>query len=253
MELVQIIFSPTGGTQKAADCFAAEWGGAGRQIDLTDPQQDFSQVSLSPDDLTLIALPSYGGRVPGPAARRLAQIKGNGAPCVLLCAFGNRAFDDTLVEMQDLAQAVGFRPVAAVGAVTEHSIFRQYGAGRPDDQDAGQLRQFAGQIREKLKSPQPFAPLNLPGNRPYCRAGGMPIAPKTGKGCSRCGLCARQCPTQAIDGATLKTDKEKCILCMRCVARCPAHARQVSPVIHAAAGAAMKSKLSGHKENRLFL
>ncbi len=150
MNLVQIIFSPTGGTQKAADIFTAEWNGPAKTIDLTSPQEDFSQIVLSPDDLALIALPCYEGRVPALAAGRLAQIKGAGARCALLCVFGNRAFDDALAEMQDLAQKAGFQPIAAAAAVAEHSIFRQYGAGRPDDQDAEQLRSFSKKISGRL-------------------------------------------------------------------------------------------------------
>ncbi|MCI8935087.1 MAG: 4Fe-4S binding protein [Clostridiaceae bacterium] len=253
MNLVQIIFSPTGGTQKAADIFTAEWNGPAKTIDLTSPQEDFSQIVLSPDDLALIALPCYEGRVPALAAGRLAQIKGAGARCALLCVFGNRAFDDALAEMQDLAQKAGFQPIAAAAAVAEHSIFRQYGAGRPDDQDAEQLRSFSKKIMEKFQSAQSPAPLSLPGNRPYRQANGMPIAPKTAAGCSRCGLCAQQCPAQAIDKTTLKTDKDHCILCMRCIDHCPSQARKVNGLLYAAANAAMKSRLSGRKENRLFL
>lgn len=253
MNLVQIVFSPTGGVRRAADIVVTAWNQPAKTIDLTNPQEDFSQMVLSPDDLALIALPSYEGRVPAPAAARLAQVEGGGARCVLLCVFGNRAFDDTLAEMQDLAEKAGFRPVAAAAAVAEHSIFRRYGAGRPDGQDAEQLREFAQKIMGKIQSGRPSAPLSLPGNRPYRQAKGMPIAPKTAAGCSQCGLCARQCPAQAIDRETLKTDKEKCILCMRCVDRCPVHARKVNGFLYAAANAAMKGKLSGRKENRLFL
>lgn len=251
MNVVQILFSPTGGTKKAADILAADWGGAAKIIDLTDPREDFSRFSLSPDDLALIALPSYEGRVPSPAAARLAQVKGNGAPCVLLCVFGNRAFDDTLAETQDLAQAAGFQPAAALAAAAQHSILGQYGAGRPDNQDARQLREFAGRIAEKLESGR-LSPLSLPGGRPYRQTKGLPMRPKTGENCSHCGLCARQCPVQAIS-AQMQTDRETCIVCMRCVAQCPARARQIGAFWFSAANLLMKKKLSGRKENQLFL
>ena len=72
--------------------------------------------------MAVIAVPSYGGRVPGTAAGRLGAIRGNGARAVLVCVYGNRAYEDTLVELQDIAKQAGFRVTAAVAAVAEHSI-----------------------------------------------------------------------------------------------------------------------------------
>ena len=72
-------------------------------VDLTDSRTDFDKISLTQDDLAVIAVPSYGGRVPTPAAERLAALHGNGARAVLVCVYGNRAYEDTLVELEDTA------------------------------------------------------------------------------------------------------------------------------------------------------
>ena len=120
--------------------------------DLTDSKTDFSGISLKEEDAALIAVPSYGGRVPETAVKRLSQIKGNGAKAILVCVYGNRAYEDTLAELEDTAKAAGFRITAAVAAVAEHSIARQFAAGRPDSQDQAQLTEFAGKIRKKLSS-----------------------------------------------------------------------------------------------------
>lgn len=90
------------------------------------------------------------------------------------------------------------RIIAAVAAIAEHSIVRQYAAGRPDEQDQKQLREFARRIQEKLSS-ENFAEPKIPGNRPYKRSSGGGIVPKTSRDCTECGVCARQCPVQAID------------------------------------------------------
>ena len=52
----------------------------------------------------VIAVPSYGGRVPQVAVDRISEIKGNGAKAVLLCVYGNRAYEDTLTELEDSAE-----------------------------------------------------------------------------------------------------------------------------------------------------
>lgn len=83
-------------------------------------------MDIGRDDIAFLAVPCYGRRVPALAAQRIAQINGNGAKAVLVCSYGNRAYEDCLVELQDVAEAAGFRAVAAVAAVSEHSIVHRY-------------------------------------------------------------------------------------------------------------------------------
>ncbi len=255
MKYVKIIFSPTGGTQKVADTIAEEWGKHTDSVDLTDAANDFSKVGLQESDIVLVAVPSYGGRVPGLAAERLRQIHGNHARCILVCVYGNRAYEDTLVEMQDIAEKCGFRVVAAIAAIAEHSIMHQYAAGRPDAQDVVELQGFAKKIMEKLQNhDMELQTFTIPGNRPYKKAGGVGMVPKAGKNCVSCGLCAQVCPAQAISRENIKTaDPEKCISCMRCVVRCPESARKVNGVMVSAAALAMKKVCTVKKENELFL
>ncbi len=148
MRYAQMIFSPTGGTGRTAKILMSgltpsERGGSVETIDLSDPVYDFSMCSFAPEDVVLIALPSYGGRVPAAAAERLSQAKGNLAKCVLLCVYGNRAYEDTLAEMADIAESCGFTIAAAVSAVAEHSIMHQFAAGRPDGKDEEELKGYA--------------------------------------------------------------------------------------------------------------
>lgn len=253
MKLYSIVFSPTGGTQKVAALLTKALGGEAAAIDLTDSKQDFSAIRLTQEDVALIAVPSYGGRVPAVAVKRLTVMHGQGARAVLVCVYGNRAYEDTLVELEDAAQKAGFRVVAAVAAVAEHSIARQFAAGRPDAQDAAQLAAFGEKIQAKLSADDLSEP-NLPGNRPYKKAGGAGMVPKATKACNRCGVCAAECPAQAIskDDPT-KVDEKACISCMRCVSVCPQGARKVNPLLLSAAGLMLKKVCSERKDCELFL
>lgn len=249
----ELIFSPTGGTKKVADLLVRECGIESIEIDLTDATVEFERISMEKDEVALIAVPSYGGRVPGLAAKRLSQIQGNGAKCVLVCVYGNRAYEDTLTELLDLVKACGFKIIAAVAAVAEHSIIHQYAAGRPDSLDEEELKEFAKRIRKKIQEDKEEMDVEVPGNRPYKESKPVPMIPKAGEDCEECGICAKQCPAQAISFAHLKdADEEKCISCMRCVAVCPAGARKINAAAAAAVAQKIEQACSVRKKNELY-
>lgn len=253
MKLYDIVFSPTGGTKKVVDCLTGALEGEVATVDLTDSKQDFHAVSLTKEDVAIISVPSYGGRVPAVAVERLGMVHGNGARAVLVCVYGNRAYEDTLVELEDAAKQAGFQVIAAVAAIAEHSIARQFAAGRPDAQDAAQLSDFAKQIQQKLSAADTSEP-SIPGNRPYKKAGGAGMVPKATKDCTNCGICAAECPVQAIDKDNpKKMDEKVCISCMRCIAICPQGVRKLNPVMLSGASLMLKKVCSERKECELFL
>jgi len=248
MNVVEIIFSPTGGTKKVARIIGEHWSNDAKMIDLSDAKADFTKYETDKGDMVLIAMPSFGGRVPAIALERLKQIRGNGAKCTLVCVYGNRAYEDTLVEMEDAAKHCGFQIIAAIAAVAEHSIIPQYATNRPDAADKKQLQSFADQILNNAKGN-----VAVPGNRPYKKAGGVGLVPKPDKGCVKCGICARKCPVEAIDTRSFKADSKKCISCMRCMKQCPENARQVNGAMVSVAALAIKKACSVRKENELFV
>ena len=253
MKLYNIVFSPTGGTQKVSALLTNTLKGEVTPIALTDSKQDFRTVQLTPDDVAVISVPSFGGRVPAVAIDRLGSITGHGARAILVCVYGNRAYEDTLVELEDAAKQAGFQVIAAVAAIAEHSIARQFAANRPDTQDAQQLSAFAKQIQDKLSSGNTAEP-SIPGNRPYKKSGGAGMVPKPTKECTKCGVCVHECPVQAINPENpKKVDEKVCISCMRCISVCPHAARRVNTVMLSAVGLALKKVCSERKENELFI
>ncbi len=99
MSIYEITFSPTGGTKKVAELLTHELGSSVSEIDLTDNNEDFGKYHLTNKDLAVVAVPSYGGRVTETAINRLNQIKGNGASAVAVVVYGNRDYEDTLIEL----------------------------------------------------------------------------------------------------------------------------------------------------------
>lgn len=254
MSVYKIIFSPTGGTEKVTDLFAQVFGQGVQTIDLTDFAADFSRIRLSENDVCVVAVPSFGGRVPQIAAARLGEIAANGAKAILIVAYGNRAYEDTLLELKTILTHSGFRCAAAVAAVAEHSIMRQFAQGRPDEKDFAELSQFAKQIQQRIEEGQTPKDLNVPGNSPYRKYNGVPIKPAAKKSCTNCGLCARKCPVQAIPlQQPSKTDPQKCISCMRCVRICPTNSRKVNKILTTIAAKKLKKVCSERKGNELFI
>ena len=251
MKLYQIFFSPTGGTRKVADLFCRAWGVLPEPIDLT---KHIGPLFFSEEDLCLIAVPVYGGRVPEAALRGLRVMKGNGIPTVLVAVYGNRAVDDALLELRDEARAAGFLCIAAVSAVAEHSLLPCFGAGRPDVQDARELTSFAEEILKAWEDGKTSEPQRLPGHRPFKVYNGVPLKPKANSRCAGCGLCARECPTQAIDrDDPRKPDVQKCISCMRCVHVCPEGARGLGWFALRMAKRRLADACAERKANELYL
>lgn len=256
MNITEIIFSPTGGTEKVADIITSGLGADGvNKLDLTDYKSDFNGINFKSEDIVVIAVPSYGGRVPNLALQRLNGIKGNNAKCILVCVYGNRAYEDTLVELYDSAVQCQFRVIAAISAIAEHSIIHEIAAGRPDEFDKNELDGFAKIILDKLNGADTeiLESSKIPGNRPYKKVGNFGMVPKPGKNCNKCGVCAMQCPNQAIDKTTLIADKNKCISCMRCVVNCPKSARKLNVIMLKLVSHMLKKVCSDRKNNELYI
>lgn len=254
MKLYEIYFSPTGGTKKVADLLVKGMDEEFVSIDLIKTPQKLQNISFEKEDLCVIAVPSYGGRVPGIVLASLREVKGNGANAVLVAVFGNRAIDDTLTELEDTLKYAGFNCFAGIEAVAEHSLMHQFAAGRPDTADEKDLSDFSKKIIAKYESEGNAGTAEFPGNHEYREYHGVPLKPAGNRKCSECGLCARECPVGAISKENPRvTDKNKCISCMHCVSICPKNARHYSKLLSIIAAQKMKKSCTDRKDNKLYL
>lgn len=230
MKIQQITFSPTGGTLKVCNAVSNGFGCYVEATELCVKANQVATPTISSDDIVIIGMPVYAGRVPAIAVERLRRIESNNARCVIVAVYGNREYDDALVEMQDVAIECGYNVVAAVSAIAEHSVVREFAAGRPNEDDNAVLSSFTTQIMQKLQSTTDYSELTLPGNRPYkaITAGPAPIADDS---CGSCGVCAEECPTDAISMDNPRiVNNDACISCMRCITVCPSGSRSLGPI-----------------------
>lgn len=233
-----LYFSPTGGVERAArlvgEAVAETLGMEAVLYELAAPRITWPEFAAG--DVLLLAAPVYGGRIPALLADQLEALRplteGREIPTIVLVVYGNRAFEDALLELADKATACGLPVMAGISAVAEHSMCRSVAAGRPDAEDAAALRGLGRQAAEHLRTAPVPAP-RLPGTRPYRHWQAMQVTPTASVACTSCGLCASRCPARAIDPERPQTSsRERCILCMRCVKICPAHARALpAPVV----------------------
>ncbi len=186
------------------------------------------------DPLVIIGAPVYGGRIALEAAKRLHRLKANRTPAVIVVVYGNRAYEDALLELRNLTQEAGFIPVAGGAFVGEHSFSDEttpIACGRPDVDDLKRTKEFGTLIQAKMRDTNLFdeaPPLKVPGNFPYKERGNQPeISPMTQETlCTLCGTCATVCPNGAITVSDkVMTDPKECIFCCSCIKNCPTDAR----------------------------
>lgn len=244
-------FSPTGGTKKVGEAFAGAIAKEIHRIDLgeKEPLKEKSQA-----ELMIAAFPVFGGRIPSVAAEKLSRLKGEGRKAVTLAVYGNRAYEDALLEGNDILTKGGFQIIASGAFIAQHSIIPDVAKGRPDEQDLEEIRAFAQRVSKKLEEGI-VDEIHVPGNRPYKQGMHMPVGADSRSSCSLCGRCEKVCPVGAVEirEGAVRTDPEKCILCMACVCGCPEHVRILPDVFADRSRQILKGLDQVRKENEVFL
>ncbi|MHA2059317.1 MAG: EFR1 family ferrodoxin [Candidatus Ranarchaeia archaeon] len=231
-----IYYSPTETSKQVVKSIAeGVHSKSATQLDLTPPGARTVKIEEFGAELAIIGVPVYSGRIPVEATNRLRRIKTKDTPAVLVVVYGNRAFEDALLELKNITTDAGFIPLAGAAFIGEHSYSvseKPIAQGRPDDRDKEKLHEFGLAIREKLNaiaSVDKFQPLEVPGNYPYKALSkrSNDTAPVTKEDiCIKCGTCAKVCPVAAITiGNTVETDPASCTFCTACVKNCPTNAR----------------------------
>lgn len=243
-----VYFSGTGTTEKTvrriASSLAAAFSAPLEAVDFTAPAVRKEALTFGPDDLVVLGTPTYAGRVPNVLLPYLTeQIRGADTPAVPVVLFGNRDFDDSLMELRNIMTANGFVPVAAAAFVGEHSFSRTLGAGRPNAADLAEMDDFARAAAQKIgglaalpavpvavavavAGQEPIRPYYTPRDRHGAPINILKVKPKTDMAlCGGCGLCAARCPMGSIDPADVSQVKGICIKCCACVKGCPSGAK----------------------------
>ena len=241
-------FSPTGGTKKVANAIAAGFSIPVVEMDLTKAD---SAVTLGENDALMAVLPVYAGRVPQISLERLAALKGNCQKAVAVVVYGNRDYEDALLETKDALEANGFQVIAAAAFIAEHSIVRSIATGRPDAEDEALCRQFAADVMAKADD---AVPVQVPGNTPYKELKPTAFHPAASEACVKCGICAQKCPVGAIPkDDPSRTNNDLCINCMRCVEVCPQHCRALPDAFLTMITQMLNQNAAGYKKPTIFL
>lgn len=228
MKTVDVVyFSPTDTSKKVALALAEGTGAKEiRNFDLTTDDG----VSPLPceADLVILAAPVYAGRVAPHALQRYRRLQAQNVPAVIAVVYGNRDYDDALIELRDEAEKLHFKVIAVGAFIGEHSFSRPQmpvAEGRPDASDLQKARDLGQKAVQKLEKGVSEDCLWVKGNVPYRAVKEQPpVAPVCLEGCTLCGKCVAVCPVHAISKSPegkIETDAAKCTLCCACVKKCP--------------------------------
>lgn len=245
-----IYFSPTGTTKKTvvnmADRLAKLTGCQKYEYDFTLPKNRHSFASVSGCekygyDIVFFGTPTYAGRVPNVLLKYLSSIEGNGAIAVPVVTFGNRNFDNSLLELRDILENAGFNTIAAAAMACEHSFSYDLGAGRPDVSDLDQSDGFIAKLYELLEKyyssvdkvssvevpgiPETYGGYYKPQDRNGIHIDIRKVTPKVSDNCINCGTCAEVCSMGSIDHDDVARMTGICIKCCACYKKCPVSAR----------------------------
>ncbi len=253
----QFYFSPTGSSKKIAQSVAnGITSEVCEEYDLTLPGPS-PELQLE-KGVAIFSAPVYAGRVAIQFLERIAGIKGHDTPAVVLVTYGNRAYEDALLELSDVVSAQGFKVIGAAAFIGEHSyatVDYPVALGRPGATDLAKAVDFGRQLSSKLALNDLTRP-PIAGSCQYRQRisfGG--IAPATDEAtCTACGQCVTLCPTGVITlNGKIATEASDCTMCCACVKGCPTGARSFNPPPIQEKRALLVKNCSQPKQPELFL
>lgn len=234
-----LYFSATKTTEKIVKKLAYELANNFKSevnfIDFTLAKNRKEPATFEKNNLVIVGLPVYAGRVPNVLLSYLNSVKSNGALAIAIVVYGNRNYDDALIELKDILETNNFNVIAAGAFIGEHSFSNILAKGRPDNNDMAKVSDFAMCIYEKICA-NDYKTFEVPEHKPY-RPYYKPkdaqgnfvdirkVTPKTNSTCTNCKLCVEVCPMDSIDYSDVSRFKGICIKCGACIKKCPVQAK----------------------------
>jgi ferredoxin len=251
-----VFFSPTDTSRKGAQAIAGVFGSHVHDIDMTLWNAKLDKTVFNASDIVVFGAPVYGGRVFKGARERFRRLRANRTPCIVTVTYGNRDYNDALLELRDLVHDRGFIPFAAAALIGEHT-YGTIQVGRPDTMDLHEDAQFAQKAYDKLVA-SGASLVQVPGNCQNLQdsegGDGGGFRPLTNERCISCGLCAQSCPEGAISFTDYSVvDSKKCIACFRCIRKCPVQAKNMDTDEYHSFADDFSIRLSKRRENEYFL
>lgn len=250
-----VYFSPSGTTKRIMQQISVAFSENSKELDLLQEQIQ-QPLYFDEKDVVLVGMPVFAGRVPETCLKSLKQLQGKKTAAIICVVYGNRAYDDALLELKEIMEAQDFVVIGAAAFIAQHSMFPKVGVNRPDEADMLKIKNFANDCIDKLKleSCGQWVNLKIEGNNPYKAYSEIPVQPSGNDKCDGCGICVKICPVNAIDGQQPReTAKDKCISCTACIASCPQKARNFHSHIYGGVCEMFEKNCAQRKEPETYL
>ncbi|MBT4286986.1 MAG: 4Fe-4S binding protein [Deltaproteobacteria bacterium] len=206
-----------------------------KMINITDYRSRQKQISFEPYDGVIFGFPVFSDFAPSVINDWLPKLEGRDKDCAMFFTYGGRSVGYAHFHTLVLLEKASFNILLSAEFLGRHS-FNVAGwdlaADRPNQDDFKVARDFGDQFLKTLNQPEakslelqkPFGydkVLAYQSQQKPAEQPGLYHPVYIDENCAGCGICEKECPTQAIQAENGLTNHQLCIVCMRCVFNCP--------------------------------